>query len=339
MYIDAPETSATVPDLSSYDRIVVGFSAGKDSVGLVLHLKEQGVDMSKVELHHHDVDGEATSFMDWSVTRAYCDAFAAHMGLPIYYSHKTGGFEREMTRDAAPTAPIRFEVPDGEGGKVWRTAGGKGPDGTRLKFPQVSADLSVRWCSAYLKIDVLAASIRNQERFNGSRTLVVTGERAEESPARAKYLTFENHRTDIRDGSKARYVDHWRPVHGWSETDVWAIIRRHGIVPHVAYQLGWGRLSCLACIFGSPNQWATILHIFRERFEKVEARELEFGVTIRRSETIRQTAAKGTPYQAAIDNPHLVEIAKGAAWTLPIHVQPELWQMPAGAFGENAGPL
>jgi hypothetical protein len=28
--------------------------------------------------------------------------------------------------------------------------------GTRLKFPQVSADLNVRWCSAYLKIDVMA---------------------------------------------------------------------------------------------------------------------------------------------------------------------------------------
>ena len=44
---------------------------------------------------------------------------------------------------------------------------------------------SVRWCSAYLKIDVGAAALRGQARFEGKRTLFVTGERAEESAARA----------------------------------------------------------------------------------------------------------------------------------------------------------
>src|SRR3546814_13356546 len=75
-------------------------------------------------------------------------------------------------------------------------------EGTRGKFPQLSPDLSVRWCSAYLKIDVMAASIRNQDRFLGKRTLVVTGERAQESVASSKYQTFERHRTDTRDGTR-----------------------------------------------------------------------------------------------------------------------------------------
>src|SRR3546814_19920193 len=86
----------------------------------------------------------------------------------------------------------------------------------------------------------MAASIRNQDRFLGKRTLVVTGERAQESVARSKYQTFERHRTDTRDGTrKARHVDHWRPIHAWTEEQVWAVIQRFGIVPHVAYQLGW----------------------------------------------------------------------------------------------------
>ncbi|MCG7353738.1 adenine nucleotide alpha hydrolase family protein [Roseomonas mucosa] len=93
-----------------------------------------------------------------------------------------------------------------------------GPRSTRLLFPQTSADLSVRWCSAALRIGVMDTLIRAQDRFLGSRTLVVTGERAEESPARALYAPSERHRTDTRDGTRRqRHVDHWRPVHGWSE--------------------------------------------------------------------------------------------------------------------------
>ncbi|MCZ7862605.1 phosphoadenosine phosphosulfate reductase family protein [Agrobacterium salinitolerans] len=339
MFIDAPEVSAETPDLKSYDRILVAFSGGKDSLAVLLHLLESGVSPSSIELHHHDVDGDGPVFMDWAVTRSYCQAVAEHFGIPIYFSCRLGGFEREMNRDDEATAPVKFEVPT-ENGTVVMYAGGNGEPNTRRKFPQLAASLSVRWCSASLKIDVMAAVIRNQERFIGRRTLVVTGERSEESPARARYLTMENHRTDLRNSAKKpRHVDHWRPIHGWSESKVWDIIRRFGIVPHVAYQLGWSRLSCMACIFGSPNQWATILHVFRERFERIEAKEIEFGVTIRRSDTIRQAASKGQPYPAALDNPALVVLANSHEWNVPIAVSPEEWVLPAGAFGENAGPI
>lgn len=344
MFIDVPEVSAETPDLKSYNRILLAFSGGKDSLAALLHLLESGVSPSVIELHHHDVDGNGPVFMDWAVTRSYCQWVADFFGIPIYFSSKVGGFEREMNRNGDATAPIQFEVPAVDG-KVVMYAGGKGNPGTRLKFPQVIADLSKRWCSAYLKIDVMAALIRNQPRFEGKRTLVVTGERAQESASRSRYPTMEPHRTDLRAddtktrATKMRHVDHWRPIHGWSENAVWEIIQRFGVVPHVAYQLGWTRLSCLACIFGSPNQWATILHVFRERFEAIEAKEIEFGMTIRRSETIRQAAAKGTPYAAALANPDLVALANSHEWVGPIWVSPDQWKLPAGAYGENVGPL
>ncbi len=313
------------PDLDSYDTFIVAFSGGKDSIACVLHLIEQGVDCSKIELWHHDVDGrEGSNLMDWPVTEDYCRQFAKAFNLPIYFSWKEGGFEREMNRQEAPTAPTWFETPDG-----LRSSGGKGKPGTRRKFPQVSANLSVRWCSAYLKIDVGSSAIRNQTRFKEARTLFLSDERAQESTARAKYLTFEPHRTH----GGGRHVDHWRPVHGWDETKVWEIIERHKVNPHPAYRLGWGRLSCAACIFGGADQWASHKAALPEAFGQIKTYEADFGVTIHRTETVEERAGKGKPYDMESD---ALALARSDRFYEPMFV--DEWVLPKGAFGENAGP-
>jgi 3'-phosphoadenosine 5'-phosphosulfate sulfotransferase (PAPS reductase)/FAD synthetase len=214
-----------LPDLAAYHRFVVTFSGGKDSLASLLVLLMQGVSPERIELHHHEVDGQGPSLMDWPCTPAYVDALARHLGIVLYRSSRVGGFARELDREKAPTAPIMFDTPEGS-----RIAGGSGPSGTRGLFPQVSADLRVRWCSPALKIDVLAAAIRNQGRFFEGKTLVLTGERAEESPGRARYAALEPHRTM----SGRRHVDHWRPVLRWSEQRVWDIIASARIRPHPA---------------------------------------------------------------------------------------------------------
>ncbi|WP_267414236.1 phosphoadenosine phosphosulfate reductase family protein [Sphingomonas sp. GC_Shp_4] len=280
-----------------------------------------------IELHHHDVDGQGPTFMDWPCTPAYVRAIADHLGIALYVSWREGGFARELARDDTPTAPILFETPSGIG-----CAGGNGPPGTRGLFPQTSPDLRVRWCSPALKIDVLAAAIRNQPRFLDGRTLVITGERAEESPARARYAAFEPHRTS----TLARAVDHWRPVHDWNECQVWDVIARSRIRPHPAYVLGWGRLSCRACIFGSPDQWATLRLIFPAAFLTIAAREAASGKTIHRSLSVVQLADRGTAYQAATLHDDERVQADDPAWRLSILV--DRWALPAGAFGDHAGP-
>ena len=192
----------------------------------MLHLLDAGVPRDKIELWHHDIDGGGETFMDWPITPAYCRAVAKELGLPIYFSHREGGFKAEMLKENDRSKPIHFETPDGVG-----VAGGqKGTISTRRMFPQPGANLQTRWCSGSLKIDVMARAITNQPRFDGKRTLVVTGERAQESSNRAKYATLEPHRTS----ALKRHVDHWRPVHGHSEAQVWEAIRKHGIVPHPA---------------------------------------------------------------------------------------------------------
>ncbi len=327
--------AAAEPDLPSYDRIVVAFSGGKDSVASLLTVLEAGVPPERIDVYHHDVDGAGPSFMDWPCTTSYCRAVTDALGVPLYLSWKEGGFLREMLRDGVPTAPICFQTPDGTIGCV----GGSGPTGTRLRFPQVSVDLNQRWCSSYLKIDIMAALIRNQDRFLGRRTLVVTGERAEESRARAGYATFEPDRSDTRTGTRRRrHVDHWRPVHRLLEGEVWKLIRRHGIVPAPAYRLGWSRLSCIACIFGGSDQWASVRYIAPELFERIAAHEDAFGRTIQRSSGIRDLADRGRPYHALVSQPRLAAHAMRHAWDEPVRIDPRDWMMPAGAFGEGTGP-
>lgn len=325
------------PDLKSYDFILVAFSGGKDSAAVLINLIEAGVDPRRIELHHHLVDGEGPSFMDWPCTAAYCRAVAGAFGIRLFQSYREGGFLREMHRRQEPTAAVVFYD---ENETVRRVGGCSAHIGTRLRFPQRTADLSRRYCSAALKIDVMDAVIRNQERFLGCRTLVCTGERADESPSRRAYAAFEPHRSDTRNGARRRrLVDHYRPVHSWAEAEVWAAMRRHRLVPHVAYQLGWSRVSCMTCVFLSADGWATVRAVFPERFAMIEEREAAFGCTIHRTLTVTHLADRGTPYAAAIHSPELVAQARDHQWRIPIRTTtPRSWRLPAGAFGRGAGP-
>lgn len=322
------------PDLASYDRFVVFFSGGKDSVACVLALLDAGVAPERIELHHHNIDGrEGSTLMDWPITEAYCKAFAKAMGLRLFFSWRQGGFEREMLRENSETAPVSWETEDGS---LAQRGGDSGKFGTRRKFPQQSSDLSVRWCSAYLKIDVGARILATEPRFRSGKTLVLTGERAEESPARAKYCTFEPNRTDNRDGAKVkRYIDHWRPIHKWTEAQVWDALRRYRINPHPAYWCGWGRTSCLSCIFGSKDQWATVQFIAPKQFERIARYEDEFGTTINRKLSVRQQAELGKHYEV---DPDMVALAMSKHYPDGLVIVRGEWSYPPGAFGEATGP-
>lgn len=306
-----------------YDKYIVAFSGGKDSTACFLHLLDIGVPKEKIELWHHLIDGREDDkpFMDWAITEDYCRKFAEAFDVPIYFSWKEGGFRREMLRDNQATAPTHFETPDGV-----MTSGGRGPKNTRRKFPQVSADLRVRWCSAYLKIDVCASAVRNQKRFDGLKTVIISGERGEESKARANYATLE---TDRSNGRK-RHVDRWRPIRDWTEEQVWKIIERYKVVVHPAYYAGFGRCSCLFCIFGNANQFASAYTIAPEQGQVLIDLEKDFGVTLKRTESLSDLISRGIPYETIDTVP---DTSQYTGKILTDH-----WVLPAGAYGDSCGP-
>ena len=323
-------------DLHSYDKYIVSFSGGKDSTACLLFLLENGVPKEKIELWHQDIDGRGPSLFDWEVTPDYCRKVGEAMGIPILFQWKDGGFLREMLRNNSLTAPVSYEAVDGT---VQTLGGTRGTPSTRRRFPQASPDLRTRWCSAYLKIDVCATALRHDPRFRGIRTLVLSGERGEESRQRARYPVFEPDRADLRNGRNAwRHIDRMRPLRDWSETKVWDLLEKYRIRPHPCYQMGFGRCSCKFCVFGNKDQFASAACISHLQADRLIAFEKDFGYTLKRDTDLATLISKGSPYPEI--SKELAALATSYEYTRPVILRDgEGWSLPAGAFRKCGGSM
>ena len=266
------------------------------------------------------------------MTPAYVAASGEALGIKTLFQWRTGGFEGELLRNNEPTKSVKFENLSGE---VVELPSLRSKPNTRRQFPQVSADLRVRWCSGALKIDVSAKVINNEPRFVGKKILYVSGERRQEGGGRKFYLEAEAHRCS----SSKKQVDHYRPVIDWSEQQVWDIIKKWRINVHPAYKLGWGRLSCCACIFGNADQWASIRELDANKFNRIAKYEIEFGKTIQRNESIVEQADRG---KSIIDDASeaLKQKALGKEFSASefFLADGEEWYVPTGAFKSCGGP-
>lgn len=318
-------------DINSYDHYVIGFSGGKDSLCMLLQMLELGIPKHKIELWHHKVDGDSpVPLWDWPCTTSYCDVVAKHFGIPIYYSYRAGGYDTELNRkEGIAQGDYVFETPNGVQTKAFNVARSSGKG--RGKFPALSANLAVRWCSAFLKVEVGRTALRNQERFIGKRVLYMTGERAQESSARAKRPNIEIETTN----TLKRTVHQYRPIHHYSEKDVWALIKKYKVCAHPAYHVGFGRVSCAPCIFMSNNQAATIRKVLPKQFEYIAKQEQKLNFTMKHNMTIEQFTNTGTPFKGSTQY-HWVVAAQSEKFTYKL-IQ-DNWELPSGAFGDSAGP-
>jgi 3'-phosphoadenosine 5'-phosphosulfate sulfotransferase (PAPS reductase)/FAD synthetase len=325
--------------LNEYDHILVSASAGKDSMACLFHLLDLGVPKEKIELVHQSVDGRGeqyTEFMDWPVTESYLEAVGEHFGIKTAFQWREHGIYGELLRKESLTGDVYY-CEEGETVKLPTTNGKKS---TRLKWPAMSPDLRIRWCSPYIKIDVFRRVLNNHPRYQGTneqpkKILVVTGERREESPNRSRYSETEYHACN----SVRRIVHAWRPVIDWSEQQIWDTYEKRRFLPHAAYILGWSRTSCFGCIFSTPDLYAMMREIAPDRFNKLVEMEKELNHTIDTNRfTLEQRANMGSIERLPKDRrlSEWVNMALSKSFNKNQLIM-EKWEIPAGAFRGNAG--
>jgi 3'-phosphoadenosine 5'-phosphosulfate sulfotransferase (PAPS reductase)/FAD synthetase len=258
------DSPAEMPDLASYDVIVVNSSAGKDSQAMLDYIVELAIAAGVKErlvVVHCDLGR-----MEWPGTKELAEKQAAHYGL-------------------------RFEV-----------VANKKTLLDRVRERQQWPDAARRFCTSELKTGQVQKLIVQLSREAGRfiRVLNCLGMRAEESPARAKKPVFS---VDAATNSK-RHVDRWLPIHEWSLVDVWARIKTSGVPHHYAYDKGMPRLSCCFCILASRSALvlsAKLNPALAEEYVQLEAEiNHKFRQDLPIAEIVRQ--AKQTLEPVIIDN-------------------------------------
>ena len=342
--------------LEEYDLVIILFSGGKDSLASYFKLLELGVPKEKIELWHHDIDGgHPTRKMDWPITQAYIRAFADAKNVKLRLSWRVNGFFGELYRVGA-SLPIEYED-NGETMKCritkFQSESEQISNGTsqitmfdnqdqmkqygyRLKFPAKSGDLSRRWCSSYLKISVADSVIFNLEQTRSDiKILIVSGERRGESVGRSKYNEMEIHRKNAV--AKAhRIVHQWRVVIDYSLRDVWEVLKRHKVTPHPCYTCGWGRCSCMCCIFSLPCHWAGIRELFPDIYEAFRQDEIRLNFTLDNKKTLDEYVSDAESCVYRGDPKALNQLVTGQFSQTDIYQDGE-WKFPAGAFKGTAG--
>lgn len=227
----APPALAAVPDLSTYDRVVIATSAGKDSQtalrNTVLECRRQGYPLERVRVVHADLGR-----VEWPGVVELARAHAKHYGLELDVISRTG---RTVQKS----------------GKCYARGERYGDLLDHIRRMGFWPRRDTRYCTSDHKRDQIVREIgvmvRALEiRGRATRVLDVVGMRAQESPLRAKMLPLAR---DRRASSSRREIDIWLPIHGWSEDEVWRDIWASGVPWHPAYDWGMPRLSCSICVF------------------------------------------------------------------------------------------
>jgi 3'-phosphoadenosine 5'-phosphosulfate sulfotransferase (PAPS reductase)/FAD synthetase len=205
-----------MPDLATYDLIVVNTSAGKDSQAMLHHLvgiaRAAGLEDRLVAVHAD------LGRVEWEGTAELAEAQAQAYGVRFLKVSRPQGdlLQHIEDRGMFPSSAARYCTSDHKRGQVAKV------------LTMLTAEL-----------DHLGRQVR---------ILNCMGLRAQESPARARKVPFEN---DKRATNGRRHVDTWLPILAWSVDQVWQTIAESGVPSHPAYAAGMPRLSCCFCVLAS----------------------------------------------------------------------------------------
>ncbi|NUL25958.1 phosphoadenosine phosphosulfate reductase family protein [Streptomyces lunaelactis] len=255
------------------------------------------------------------------MTSHVCD-LAAKLGLlhrVVIVHADLGDIEWEDTRklaeEQARRLGLRFEVVKAEGGdllartiarffklkaKAEKEAREEGRDPATAKVAPAWPSSSARWCTSDLKRGPIRKLMTRLVAELGDlgrpvRILNCMGQRATESAPRAKLAAVE---IDRPASNGKRHVTTWRPIHGWTDVEVWKEIARSGLPYHEAYDWGMSRLSCSFCVLGCEADVVLAARLRPKKAAEYVAVEKKVGADFKNGLSMRQIVERATALDA-----------------------------------------
>lgn len=233
---------------SDYSSVIVSFSTGVDSAG-ALYWAVKNFPIEKIWL-------------------LYCDT-----GLEYDINHtlfrKTGkilGIPKERQ--------VLLRHPEGFIGILER----------RKMWP----DMKNRWCTSYLKTDIINKWIRKNRHRLGTSCLFVTGERRDESPRRAKMDELVYHSTHLKTKKVADFTCHWmKPVLDYDKGKMFEWAKEINLEIHPCYEY-LNRCSCMACMFMPDLHAVENMKRHPNKFRKLIQKEIEYGHTWKKDISLKE---------------------------------------------------
>ncbi|MFJ5785459.1 phosphoadenosine phosphosulfate reductase domain-containing protein [Streptomyces hydrogenans] len=232
---DTPSSTDTVDLLRTTDWVLINSSGGKDSQAMAAYLVGLAARLGmlhKVVVVHADL-----GTVEWAGTRQLAEQQARLLGVRFEVVQANGSDLLGRTR----ARYIKLKAKALAEGKPVAPA-----------WPSSSA----RWCTSDLKRGPVRTLMTRLVAEVGDlghpvRILNCLGQRAAESPHRAGLAPVE---IDRAASNGRRTVTTLRPIHGWTDHDVWAQIAQAPYLPyHPAYDWGMRRLSCSFCVLASES--------------------------------------------------------------------------------------
>lgn len=174
------------------------------------------------------------------------------------------------------------------------------------RFPGVKS----RFCTDLLKL-VPMEMIKNPLLESGISVVEWIGERAQESQARAKKPGLERQRR----GAATRIL--YRPIHGLTHAEVFAIAKAHGVKPNQLYLQGMNRVGCMPCIMVKKDELREIARRFPEHIDRLAEWESIVRAVSRRGNATF-LAAKVVPGAKAEDETR-ASIRRAVLWANTSH--------------------
>ena len=285
------------PDLRWFDLIIANTSGGKDSMVMLDRLmglaEEQGV-LDRVWVLHADL-GELEHQGVGQLVQKHAQAYGMKQRLRVV-ERTTHGFHKDLLERFEDRLIAFLEEPK-KGFPGW---------GTRYCTSEFKTGEVKKWVNDYIRTTYGPSHVNLVKKYGRRvRVLQVLGLRTEESGLRAG-PGFKLDKAQSRPTRKETYT--WLPVQGLRTKQVWGQLKRlkkKGIPYHLAYDVGFKRLSCRLCPLAGNEDVMLGALIYPKLTERIIALQRAYGKPFKQSTTLEQLRDK------ALKRPDLV--AKAAA--------------------------